>query len=294
MAVDHLQLNLPSPLQPLFFEPWSKYNQKIFIKRDDLIHPDIPGNKWRKLQGHLESYQSGSYRRLLTFGGAFSNHISATSAACHYLGIPSIGMIRGELDPANPALSAAIGFGMALYPVPRHQYIEKDTESYRRELLHRFGEDTYIIPEGGAGTEGSLGCRGILEEIHQPFDYIVTASGTGTTLAGLSSALPDHAKAIGVSVLKGEDTLSDYVRSVSGKNNFELMTDYHFGGYARTTPELLDFIRKFQTSTDILLDYVYTGKMIAALDHLLQTDFFPPNSDIIVLHTGGVANAPVR
>jgi len=293
MAVDHLQLNLPSPLQPLFFEPWSKYNQKIFIKRDDLIHPDIPGNKWRKLSGHLDAFRSGNYHQLLTFGGAYSNHITATAAACHYLGIPAIGLIRGELDLSNPALRRATDFGMKLYPVARHQYREKDTESFRQELLHRFGAGTYIVPEGGAGIEGVLGCRRIVQEIEQPFDYILTASGTGTTLAGLSSALPERAKAIGISVLKGEDTLSEYVRSISGRANFELMTDYHFGGYARTTPELLAWMRNFQSSAGIPLDYVYTGKLMAAMDQLLSIDYFDPNSTIILLHTGGVANAPV-
>jgi 1-aminocyclopropane-1-carboxylate deaminase len=293
MAADHLQLNLPSPLQPLILERWASYSQEIFIKRDDLIHPDISGNKWRKLSGHLQAYKAGNYRRLLSFGGAYSNHITATAAACFHLGIPSIGMIRGELDTSNSALKVAMDFGMDLYPVSRQQYKEKDAEYFLKSLLDRFGVDTYIVPEGGAGFDGVLGCRSIIEEIAQPFDYIVTACGTGTTLAGLSIAIPDAACAIGISVLKGKDSLSDNIQSLSGRNNFKLLTGYHFGGYARTTPDLLALLRSFQKASGIPLDYVYTGKMIAAVDHLLQIEFFPAKSKIILLHTGGVANAPV-
>jgi 1-aminocyclopropane-1-carboxylate deaminase len=293
MAADHLLLNLPSPLQPLFFEQWAPCSQKIFIKRDDLIHPDISGNKWRKLSGHLQAFKAGNYRRILTFGGAFSNHISAAAAACFHLGIPAIGMIRGELDPCNIALSTAIKYGMELYPVPRHQYKVKDSESYRMDLLQRFGEDTYIVPEGGAGEEGVSGCRNIIREIEEPFDFIITACGTGTTLAGIAQEVKAPARAIGISVLKGEDTLSNTVRLLAGTDNFDVISGYHFGGYARTTPELLNFIHAFQQGTDIPLDYVYTGKMLFAVDELFKKGFFPPKSTIILLHTGGVANAKV-
>lgn len=294
MAADDLILNLPSPLQPLFFEPWSKYSQQFFFKRDDLIHPDIPGNKWRKLSGHLKSYRNGNYQRILTFGGAYSNHITATAAACHYLGIPSIGIIRGELDKSNPAIKTAIDFGMQLYSIPRNQYKKKDAEDFLMELQLRFGAETLIVPEGGAGKEGSKGCKKIIEEFEQPFDFIITACGTGTTLAGIAQGIKGTARAIGISVLKGEDTLSSSVRQLAGSNNFDIISGYHFGGYARTTPDLLNFIRAFQHETDIPLDYVYTGKMVFAVSELLKMGYFPPKSTIVLLHTGGVANAGVR
>jgi 1-aminocyclopropane-1-carboxylate deaminase len=288
MVAGKLDLNLPSPLQPLFFSEWKDFPVSIYIKRDDLIHPDIPGNKWRKLSGHLHAFHKGDYQRLLTFGGAYSNHIQATAAACHYMGIPSVGMIRGELHGNNPVLKAAARFGMELYPLSRQDYRNKDSTGIRQRLQELFGSDTYIVPEGGAGPSGVLGCTEIIHEIRLPFDAILCACGTGTTLAGLSSALPEGKIALGISVLKGDDLISADVSQLSGRNNFQILWDYHFGGYAKSTPELMSFMQRFNAETSIPLEHVYTAKLMMAVDDLLRKEFFLPGSRIVLLHTGGV------
>lgn len=287
------QLKLPSLLQEVSFGPWEKFGVRVWVKRDDLIHPSISGNKWRKLYGHLLKYQQNSFKGVLTFGGAYSNHIIATAAACHYLDIPVYGVIRGEVYEENPAMKYAKEMGMMLIPLSREAYRRKDITS----LIERYPEIDFerlmVVPEGGGGEEGVLGCKEILDEITVDYHYIVSAVGTGTTLAGLSRYANDEVEVVGVSVLKGADTISSYVESISTKENFEVIQGYHFGGYGRYTTELLQFSRDFMRQTAIPLDYVYTAKMIYAFDDLLKNEYFKRGSSVILLHTGGLMNAPL-
>lgn len=291
MHLDILQI--PSPLHPVIFPEWEPFGVKVFFKRDDLIHPVISGNKWRKLSGHLQKYNAGEYQGMMTYGGAFSNHIIAVAGTCNLLGIPSYGLIRGEIDAGNPALRYAQEQGMNLLSLSRTAYKNKDLTG----LIEKYPAvkfDTFLqVPEGGAGIEGLEGCTGIISEMDIHYDYIISASGTGTTVAGLSSYVKDNVRVLGISVLKGKDTLTDDIRMWSHKENFEIITGYHFGGYARYTQELIDFAKRFTKTTGVPLDFVYTSKMVFAFHDLLIKGVFKSGDTIVLLHTGGLMNAQI-
>ncbi len=286
-------LQLPSPLQKVDFPDWGNYGVEVYFKRDDLIHPAVSGNKWRKLYGHLKEYFQGDYQGILTYGGAFSNHIVAVATACNYLEIPVYGVIRGETDKENPTLKYAQEQGMILLPLSRSAYRNKDIA----ELAEKYQEIDFSallqIPEGGAGKAGIEGCAEIIREISLPYDFIVSAAGTGTTVAGLAEYAEDSVKVLGISVLKGADTLTDAVQELTDKKNFEIITGYHFGGYARYTKELLEFAREFTAQTTVPLDFVYTAKMVFGFDDLLRKGYFKRRSKIVLLHTGGLMNAGI-
>jgi 1-aminocyclopropane-1-carboxylate deaminase len=287
-------LQIPSPLQKVEYADWNKNGIDVYFKRDDLIHPSISGNKWRKLDGHLQKFQDENYRGIITFGGAYSNHIIAVAAACNYLKIPCIGFIRGEIDIENLALKYASSQNMQLLPLSRSAYRNKDISSLK-EIYPEIDFASYmIVPEGGAGVEGILGCQSIVNEIDIPYNEIVLACGTGTTLAGILNYTSENIKLTGISVLKGKDTLTDQIKLISKNNNFQILTDYHFGGYARFSDELISFAKDFTAQTHIPLDYVYTAKMVYAFNDLLKKNYFSPNSKIILLHTGGLMNACIE
>lgn len=286
-------LLLPSPLQTFALPDWECKHVNVFIKRDDFIHPDIPGNKWRKLKYHLQEYFQSGKKAILSFGGPYSNHLTATAAACHYLNIPSYGIVRGEIDANNPAMKSAMRFDMQLKAISRSDFNLREQTDFQQKLMFQLGIDAYVIASGGEGEMGVKGCKEIVEEFNIPFDYIVTPCGTGTTLSGLAVCLQKGQKAIGISALKGKDTLSSKVALHAHPTAFKVMTDYHFGGFGKTTTELLDFIRKAQKFTGIDFDYVYTGKALWALNDLILNNYFHPGTSIIFLHTGGVQNARV-
>ena len=288
------QLDLPSPLQRVYFSEWKSVDVEIYIKRDDKIHPAISGNKYRKLSGHLSKFYQGNYEGIITFGGAYSNHILATAAACSILKIPAIGIIRGEIDEHNPALKYATSQGMKLIPLARQFYKQKDYSKLKSSYSDIHFESWYEVPEGGSGRDGLSGCAGILEELNMDFDYYVTACGTGTTAAGLLKYSSPSSEIIGVSVLKGPDRLTEHIHSLCPQDNIHIITGYHFGGYAKTQKELLVFARKFIRETGIPLDYVYTAKMIYAVDDMLKKNWFKTGSKIMLLHTGGLVNAPIQ
>jgi 1-aminocyclopropane-1-carboxylate deaminase len=287
-------LQIPSPLQKVEYADWNKNGIDVYFKRDDLIHPSISGNKWRKLDGHLQKFQDENYRGIITFGGAYSNHIIAVAAACNYLKIPCIGFIRGEIDIENLALKYASSQNMQLLPLSRSAYRNKDISGLKENYSEIDFESFMIIPEGGAGVEGLIGCQSIVEEIDIPYDEIVLACGTGTTLAGILNYTSENIKLTGISVLKGKDTLTDQIKLISKNNNFQILTDYHFGGYARVSEELIQFAKDFTAQTHIPLDYVYTAKMVYAFNDLLKKNYFSTNSKIILLHTGGLMNACIE
>lgn len=262
---------------------------KLFVKRDDLIHPYISGNKWRKLKYNISEMQRQNKSMLLTFGGAYSNHILATAAAGNALGFKTIGVIRGE-EPQekNPVLLKVQELRMQLYYVLREDYRKKETKEFLAQMQDIFG-DFYLVPEGGANEHGVKGCKEIVGEIKIDFTHICCGSGTGTTLAGIALSLPNEEKAIGFSVHKGGTAIAEKIKVWTGsKNNYVLNNDYHFGGFAKTTPVLTKFVNDFSAETNIPVEPVYTGKMFFGIFDLIGKGFFKPSSVIVAIHTGGI------
>lgn len=281
-----MALKLPSPLEELRDDVIEKAGIRLFVKRDDLIHPEISGNKWRKLKHNIEAYKKGDFDALLTFGGAYSNHIHATAAVGKLLGIKTIGIIRGEETlPLNRTLLDAKEWGMQLVYVDRTTYRKKSTAEFIATIKQQFG-NIFIVPEGGANQLGEKGCEEIIPEIDVAFDTICCACGTGTTVSGLINSTDKNV--IGFPVLKGGDFLLDEIKQYAGNKPFQLQTEYHFGGYAKTTPELLDFIHNFEIQHAIELDYVYTGKLFFGVYDLIKKGHFEKGTTVVVLHTGGV------
>lgn len=291
-------LNLPSPLSKIENELTKKFNINLFLKRDDLIHPVISGNKWRKLKYNLQKAQQENKKCILTFGGAYSNHITATAKACELSGFKSIGIIRGEKqETLNKSLQFASECGMALLYLDRENYREKENYDFRFLISDYKISQVYILPEGGANELALKGCAEITDEIkndnQQDFDFICCACGTGTTLAGITSNLNSYQKAIGFAVLKHQNLGQEIIEKFSTEVSSINIQHYPFGGYAKTTPELIQFIKDFYNDHHILLDYVYTGKMMYGIFDLISKGYFPENSTIIAVHTGGVMNANV-
>jgi 1-aminocyclopropane-1-carboxylate deaminase/D-cysteine desulfhydrase-like pyridoxal-dependent ACC family enzyme len=292
-----------SPLQRLHSSSLDEKGVELYVKRDDLIHPQFGGNKWRKLKYNLIHAREKQYDTLLTFGGAWSNHIYATAAAARHFGFNSIGMIRGEKHtPLNNTLAFAENCGMQLHYVDRARYRQKHQQDYLQKILQEFG-DVYLLPEGGSNELALQGCEEIVHEINdeskQRFDVICCASGTGATLAGLARAITDSQLAIGFSALKGGSFLSDEVTaflnssdsgSASGttSRNWQIEQDFHFGGYAKIDDELVSFMKQFQSQHGFKLDAVYTGKMFYGLFHRIERGFFKPGTVIVAVHSGGL------
>jgi 1-aminocyclopropane-1-carboxylate deaminase len=286
--VHSLALRLPSPLEQLADDRLDSTGVQLLLKRDDLIHPDFPGNKWRKLKYNLLAATDGGKNVLLTFGGAYSNHIQATAAAGYYFGFSTIGVIRGEEhSPLNPILARAVEHGMTLTYVDRKQYRAKTTHAFIDQLHDKFG-DFYLIPEGGCNKHALRGCAELPAEIDAPFDVLCCASGTGATLAGVAAALGPGQRAIGFSALKGGAFLEDDVTRLQEdygliSHNWSIETEFHFGGFARSNPVLDAFIDDFRDRHGIVLDWVYEGKMMYGLFSLLRRGTFEPGTTLVAL-----------
>ena len=268
----------------------SKRQIALSIKREDLIHPLISGNKFRKLKYNLIAAKKQGCDTILTFGGAFSNHIAATACAGNKQGFKTIGIIRGEelsyKWEANPTLKWASDQGMRFRFISRDTYRDKENPSYLKKLRHEFGP-FYLLPEGGTNTLAVQGCEEILGPGDSDFDVICCAVGTGGTLAGISNSSLEKQRVLGFPALKG-DFLQKDIRNFAPKDNWELITDYHFGGYAKVTAELVDFINNFKEKTGIPLDPIYTGKMVFGILNLIEKEYFPPKTKILAIHTGGL------
>lgn len=264
---------------------------QVYIKREDLLHAQISGNKFRKLKYNLIKARQFNQRTLLTFGGAYSNHIAAVAAAAHEFGFNSIGIIRGEeladkIDP-NPTLHKAQQHGMQLHFVSRADYRRKTESEFIQQLIEQYGE-FYLIPEGGSNHLAVQGCAEILTtHDRQQFDYVCCAVGTGGTLAGIIESSAPSQTVLGFAALKG-DFLQAQIQQWTAKTNWRLISDYHCGGYAKTTPALLHFIQQFYQRTGIPLEPIYTGKLMFGLMDLIQRGHFAPHSRILVIHTGGL------
>lgn len=262
----------------------------LAIKREDLIHPFVSGNKFRKLKYNLAAAQSESHHTLLTFGGAFSNHIAAVAAAGNAIGMKTIGIIRGdELSGKvadNPTLKFASECGMRFEFLGREDYRNKNNPQFLENLQDKFGR-FYLIPEGGTNEAAVLGCEEILTESDAGFNFICCPVGTGGTIAGLINSAGPNQKILGFPALKG-DFLNREICKFARNRNWELVTDYHFGGYAKINEDLVRFINRFYKETGIALDPVYTGKMIFGVMDLIHRDYFPEGSRILAIHTGGL------
>ena len=266
------------------------FNQTLCIKREDRIHPFVSGNKYRKLKYNLEQAKSEGKKTLLTFGGAFSNHILAVAAAGNELGFKTIGVIRGEelvsQVNTNPTLKLAKSCGMHLKFITREQFRNKTSEDLIATLKEEFG-DFYLIPEGGTNNFAIKGCEEILTEDDFEFDFICCSVGTGGTISGIINASKQHQKILGFPALKG-DFLQEEISKFATNLNWELITDYHFGGYAKINTELVSFMNQFKRNYHIPLDPVYTGKLMFGVMDLLKKGYFPVSSKILVIHTGGL------
>lgn len=266
------------------------YSIELYIKREDLLHPYISGNKFRKLKYNVEEALKIEAKMLITFGGAFSNHILATAAAGKEYGIATVGIIRGEewKDKLfeNPTLSLAKEFGMEFEFVSRSIYAQKEEVGYLKDIEQRY-VGCYILPEGGTNSLAIKGCEEILEPVDSDFDYVCCAVGTGGTITGIINASKENQKIVGFSALKG-NFLSDVICNFVTKKNWTMNSDYHFGGYGRVTDELIAFLNDFYKSTSIPLDPIYTGKMMFGVLDMIQKRDFLDNSKILLIHTGGL------
>lgn len=281
-------LEFYSPLEKIHDPLFEQKQVKVFIKRDDLIHPFISGNKWRKLKYILQKASQQQKKHLVTFGGAYSNHLLATACASAKFGFSCTGFVRGEAVE-NEVLSICRMFGMKLIFTGRKSYRDKQTL-----FRSHYGDnpDTYFIDEGGASEEAVKGCAELIAELKEPFDHIFCAAGTGTTAAGILQGIKDNqfsAHLHAVPVLKNGQFILDEIKKCTGnERGLTVHTDYHFGGYAKTTPQLINFVRHFASSTGILLDPVYTGKMVFAVLDLIEKNTFPAGNKILMIHTGGL------
>lgn len=263
---------------------------RLFIKPEYLVHPFISGNKYRKLKYNLIEAKNLKNDVLLTFGGAYSNHIAAVASAGKEYGFKTIGIIRGEeltnKINDNPTLKFAQQCGMQLEFVTREIYKTKVTEGFIQKLKQQFG-DFYLIPEGGTNHLAIKGCEEILTEADTDFDYICCSVGTGGTISGLINSSKPHQKILGFPALKG-NFLQEEITKFANNSNWQLITDYHFGGYAKIHPQLISFINQFKEQHNIPLDPIYTGKMMFGIFDLINNGYFPEHSKILAIHTGGL------
>lgn len=273
-----------SPVQKITLPPFNN----LFVKRDDLIDPYISGNKWRKLKYILAKAKAENKTHLVTFGGAYSNHLVATAAAAARSGLKSTAFVRGE-EVKNEMLLLCSLFGMQLIFTDRESYRDK----HRLFELHFATNDkTYFIDEGGASPEATIGCAEIISELTNTYDHIFCAAGTGTTAAGLLKGIQQqglNTKLHIIPVLKGGSFIKDEIAKYTPlSDHLVLHLDYHFGGYAKTTPELINFIKTFTAQTGLLLDPVYTAKMCFAVVDLQKKGFIGEDDNILAIHTGGL------
>lgn len=266
------------------------HDVSVSIKREDLLHEYVSGNKFRKLKYNILRAKELGRSTIVTFGGAYSNHIAATAAACNILGLHCVGIIRGEelahVQELNPTLTQAKKNGMELIFVSRKQYREKHSQEFSEWIDLRFA-NSYIVPEGGTNELAVLGTQEILQTSDSDFDYICCAVGTGGTIAGIINASSHTTQIVGFPALKG-DFLYGEIKKFASKENFELVSQYHFGGYAKFDDELLQFINDFEQKYGILLDPIYTSKMMFGIIDLINKGWFKKGSKILAIHTGGL------
>ncbi|HEX8503916.1 MAG TPA: pyridoxal-phosphate dependent enzyme [Hymenobacter sp.] len=272
---------------------------RLLLWRDDLANPDLPGNKARKLKYNLAEATRLGHSTLLTFGGAYSNHIAAVATAGRLFGFNTIGLIRGDEppkgEPLNPTLTQAAADGMALHYLDRSTYRQRADPGFIAGLESRFGP-AYVLPEGGTNALALRGCAELVAEIQRrtAFDALAVAVGTGGTLAGLLAGLSGQHEAVGVAALKNGSFLQGEIDALTQQavgrifNNYSLQTAYHFGGYAKYSAELMNFIQRFREQHGILLDPIYTSKLLFGVLDMIAQGHFPRGSTVVAIHSGGL------
>jgi len=277
-------------------------NVRLLVKRDDLIHPEVSGNKWRKLKYNIELVQFQKKDGILTFGGAYSNHLLATAAACQLAGLKSIGVVRGEelTESSNSNLKRCAELGMELKFVPREEYDARN-EKFVQETWKEEYPFYLLVPEGGANYYGMVGCQEIRKELPDGIDHLFVAQGTTATSCGLLVGLDENTKLHVVPVLKGFDAKGEMTKQLfpfliddesiqEYLNRVEVHSEAHFGGYGKWNQELLDFISNCEKEYNLPLDKIYTGKAFYALMNWLAKQDFQTLQTVVFLHTGGLQN----
>ncbi|MET7319738.1 pyridoxal-phosphate dependent enzyme [Streptomyces sp. NPDC005549] len=287
-----LRPRLPSPLHEVADGRFERHGVRLLLKRDDLIHPELVGNKWRKLAPTLAT---AGGRAVVTFGGAYSNHLRAAAAAGRLLGLPTVGVVRGhELAgrPLNPSLARCAADGMRLHFVDRATYRRKSEPETLAALLRAVdAEDAVVVPEGGSNAQAVRGCRALGEELGGHADVAAVACGTGGTLAGLAAGLPRGRRALGIPVLRGGFLAGDIrrlqERAFGGPRGAWSLDDrFHHGGYARTTPGLDAFAEDFERRHGLPVERVYVAKLLYALLALTEEGAFPRGTTLAAVVTG--------
>ncbi|MFF4404325.1 1-aminocyclopropane-1-carboxylate deaminase/D-cysteine desulfhydrase [Streptomyces sp. NPDC001404] len=282
---------LPSPLAEVTDERFARRGLRLLLKRDDLIHPDLPGNKWRKLEPNLDAAAAAGRRTLLTFGGAYSNHLRATAAAGRLLGFATVGVVRGEEladRPLNPSLAQCAADGMELRFVDRGTYRRKAEPEVLARLVP---EGAFVVPEGGSNAAAAQGCTALGRELHRVTDVVGVACGTGGTLAGLAAGLAGGQRAVGFPVLKGGflgPEVERLQREAFGgrRGDWQLDERFHFGGYAKSSAELEEFAEDFAGRHRVPVERVYVAKMLFGLTALAEEGAFTPGSTVAAVITG--------
>lgn len=288
-----------SVVQEINVNSLSEKGIRLLVKRDDLIHKEVSGNKWRKLKYNIELCVSRKKEGVLTFGGAYSNHLLATASACRELGISSIGLVRGDElnENSNETLQNCVKLGMKLVFLPRSEYKLRYEKAFIEAISIQY-PNYHIVPEGGANYHGMIGCQEIMNEIDEEVDHIFVAQGTSTTSCGIAMSLTEKQRLHVVPVLKKYDSIGEMKNLYLGGgmdnesidtllNRVEVHDQFHFGGYGKYTTELLKFISKFYINYNLKLDPIYTGKLMFALLEVLENEAFD-NSTILFIHTGGL------
>jgi 1-aminocyclopropane-1-carboxylate deaminase len=293
-----LRPRLPSPLDELHDDRMAARGLRLLLKREDLVHPDVPGNKWRKLAPNLARAAALGHDTVLTFGGAFSHHVRAVAVAGAALGLRTVGVIRGEEHrPLNPVLARAAEHGMHLTYLDRGSYRQRDSPELAVRLHARFG-GCYLVPEGGSNALGVRGAAGLTAEITRPFDVLTCSCGTGGTLAGVAAGLRPGQRALGFPVLRGGAFLARDIDALQREafggpsSTWTLETDFHCGGYARSTPDLTRFIDDFADRHGLTLEPVYEAKMLLGVFTLAAAGAFAPGATLVAVVNALADDAP--
>ncbi|GLX77877.1 1-aminocyclopropane-1-carboxylate deaminase [Thalassotalea insulae] len=283
-----------SPIQRIAHPLFEQYQLTVDIKRDDLLHPVISGNKWRKLKYNIKHLQQHNYQGIVSFGGGYSNHIHALAYAGHYYGFATVGVIRGEAHYANNySLQCAQKWGMELKFIDRKSYRQKTEASFLEQLQQQY-RNYFIVPEGGSNQLALPGVAEVCQELNQQtnYDTLITPVGSAGTLAGLITGDNNQHQLLGIAVLKQGEYLVDDVKQLipntGTDNNWQILTQYHCGGYAKFSQQDLAELKAFSHITGVPFEPIYSGKMILALLDLIKNNTFAPGHHIVLLHTGGL------
>ncbi|GLX84207.1 1-aminocyclopropane-1-carboxylate deaminase [Thalassotalea loyana] len=288
-------MSTPSPITPLHHPLFEQANISVCIKRDDQIHPIISGNKWRKLKGNVELALQQGKKGIVSFGGAYSNHIHALSYACKINGLSSVGIIRGEQHfQENATLSQAKSWGMNLQFVDRATYKLRHDEAFLIQVRDNY-PDHLIVPEGGTNDAALTGVGEVMDELETQleFDTIITPVGSAGTIAGLIKSDKNKHNIVGISVLKGAQYLEDEVKKLiqddtNQTTNWEILHDFHLGGYAKFSTRDIQHLAQLNKQLGVMFEPIYSGKMLLAFISLVEQGYFSSGERVVLLHTGGL------